>query len=445
MKKKIGVAVVVVIVLVVGVFGYIKYDSSQKEKVYNAKIEKIIAKVEKESTVMSEEKDSTKKLELLKETQKALDEYKQGQEKDKAVIRSYDQSIKSTQEWFKNENDTIIKANTSEEIDKEKQDSLQKKDQALTDVLQTIHEQKEVVYTEKEIENKADEINELKKKYEDRMKELDKKSAEEKAKKEAEDKENKEKEERESAQKETSGMNLKEIESGNYSSVNGTWKNGNGQIIEVTQNTIEIAGIHTGSNEPIPATIKELTIDIPSKNDAEGNPAKQEWIEGEIDSYGQELTGYFYSGFLILRGNIPMAMLCVSFVPVGVVDESQGSDVNKERIVAVITQSNPTSVPEEQFYYRVDSNDTENEPVEAEKLVITEETVLEYAENYVKEHAPIWEGSFIYEGQLPDGSFDLFYDSRGAARGKFIIGKDGQVTRLDRMGNVLKSIEEMYK
>lgn len=188
-------------------------------------------------------------------------------------------------------------------------------------------------------------------------------------------------------------MNLSEIEVGDYASVNGTWENDVGETIIIDQNVIKITNIYTASNERLPATISNLSIDIPSKNDETGKPAKQEWIEGEIDSYGQELSSWSENGYVVLHGNIPMASLSVAFVPTGVSDDIQVSDINKERITTVIGQNNATSVPAEQFYYRVDSkraNNPDNNPVEVEQTgnsevsIVTKGNVLEYATDYVK-------------------------------------------------------------
>lgn len=66
-------------------------------------------------------------------------------------------------------------------------------------------------------------------------------------------------------------MNFDEIKDGNYSSIEGTWKNTKGDIITITKDTIEASAFKT-INGNAQATIKGLTINIPSQNDSQGNP-----------------------------------------------------------------------------------------------------------------------------------------------------------------------------
>lgn len=96
------------------------------------------------------------------------------------------------------------------------------------------------------------------------------------------------------------------------------------------------------------------------------------------------------------------------------------TDINKEQTTAVIDQNNAIVVSAEQFYYRVDSemvkklDDTSVEVEQTGKseiTIITKGNVLENATDYVEKYEPTWEDLFIFEEQLSDGSFKLFYDS----------------------------------
>ncbi|RZI47918.1 DUF6287 domain-containing protein [Lactococcus kimchii] len=66
-------------------------------------------------------------------------------------------------------------------------------------------------------------------------------------------------------------MNFDEISSGNYSSIEGTWENSQGETITISENTIEASAFKT-LNGDAQATINGLSINIPSQNDAQGNP-----------------------------------------------------------------------------------------------------------------------------------------------------------------------------
>lgn len=80
-------------------------------------------------------------------------------------------------------------------------------------------------------------------------------------------------------------MNLDEIKTGDYSSIQGTWKNSDGETITVKGNNIKISAFDTMSGFS-PATIKGLTINIPSQTDANGNPKV---IEDDNDYKGSPL------------------------------------------------------------------------------------------------------------------------------------------------------------
>lgn len=80
-------------------------------------------------------------------------------------------------------------------------------------------------------------------------------------------------------------MNLDEIKTGDYSSIQGTWKSKEGETIVVKNNTIKMSAFKTMSGDA-PATIKGLTINIPSQTDANGNPKV---IEDDNDYKGSPL------------------------------------------------------------------------------------------------------------------------------------------------------------
>lgn len=147
-------------------------------------------------------------------------------------------------------------------------------------------------------------------------------------------------------------MSLNEIKEGNYSSVNGTWKNNLGDTITVEHQTISFSNITTYGEA---AEIDELHINIPSANGADGTPLVEEGIGGiQRPRYAPQLETSQVEGYVTLQTNYSDGLLCISFLPSGISGDIQEGDSSREKIVALGTQNGPTVVSNELVYYRVD-------------------------------------------------------------------------------------------
>lgn len=148
-------------------------------------------------------------------------------------------------------------------------------------------------------------------------------------------------------------MDLSQIQQGEYSSLNGVWKNGLGNTIFVGNTTMSFTDI---SNQNQAAEINGLNVNIPTLNSPEGTPELVSFMgdTNKVQSYEQQLGIEENQGFISLRSNLPSAVIYVSFLPKGIMGDLLEGDVNKDKIVAVGTQNTATSVRAEYVYYKVD-------------------------------------------------------------------------------------------
>lgn len=148
----------------------------------------------------------------------------------------------------------------------------------------------------------------------------------------------------------SNGMNLNELETGNYTSVNGTWVNGLGSTIIVEDGTIKFTDI-TGFGES--GIVSGFQVNVPEFNDSDGSPKIVEGIGGmDTPRYNQKLTSYNDNGIVTLESVFINAKLCISFLPQNSMGDLWDAESTPEKIVAVVTQNNPTAVPNERVYYR---------------------------------------------------------------------------------------------
>lgn len=149
-------------------------------------------------------------------------------------------------------------------------------------------------------------------------------------------------------------MDIKQIEKGDFSSVNGVWKNGRGAQIVVNNDVVEFSDV-IGMGEPEPAIMTNLFLNLINSNAPDGSPALQKgWGDTEVPKYTQDLRTQMMDGYVSLASTLPGAILYISFLPEGVAGDIQDGDASREKIVAIGTQNNPTMVMNEHVYYRVD-------------------------------------------------------------------------------------------
>lgn len=145
-------------------------------------------------------------------------------------------------------------------------------------------------------------------------------------------------------------MNLSEIRSGSYASLNGTWKNGLGKTILVVDDVMIFSDV-VGQDEA--GTVAGLNLDVPNWNGTDGTPEIVPFMGGtHRPQYNQMLIPTEYQGIISLKSELPSAVLYISFLPKGIIGEIQGGMIDQEKIIAVGTQNTPTAVPENIVYYR---------------------------------------------------------------------------------------------
>lgn len=146
------------------------------------------------------------------------------------------------------------------------------------------------------------------------------------------------------------------VAAGDYSSMNGTWKNGQGRTITVQNNVMTFSDFGVGRNQAAPGTLTNGVMNIPSMNDANGQPAQVPSVMNTTDAgYKQQLEVRtdFQPGMTVLLGGVPMAAYVIGFMPAGQNATLNNGDASRDRIVAFVTQSSLENIANEELYYRV--------------------------------------------------------------------------------------------
>lgn len=152
-------------------------------------------------------------------------------------------------------------------------------------------------------------------------------------------------------------MNFLELKNGDYSSINGIWKNGLGESIVIDNTKMEFTDVLALKDSgPGIGIVEGQKLIIPSWSAADGTPNRVPYISPDnmVDAYNSELRISEFAGVLSLSSNMPGSIISISFLPSGVSGDIQGGDITKEKIISVGTQNNPTAVSEENIYYRVE-------------------------------------------------------------------------------------------
>jgi len=150
-------------------------------------------------------------------------------------------------------------------------------------------------------------------------------------------------------------MNIGAIVSGDYTSLNGTWRNGEGKTIKVQNHQMSFSNFGI-ANSNTPGTITNLRMNIPSLNDSKGNPKRIEGFTGTLmPGYVQKLQADNSNGQAKILGSDSSAgsQYEVLFMPSGQNSNLNNGDASKDRIVAMGTQNGIQGTPEKKVYYRV--------------------------------------------------------------------------------------------
>jgi len=150
-------------------------------------------------------------------------------------------------------------------------------------------------------------------------------------------------------------MNLSTILTGDYTSLSGTWRNGNGASIKVQGQQMQFSDFGVRKSAT-PGTITGLKMNVPSWNNVNGTPKKVVGHTGAVaPKYQKELRGTTTDGESKLVGAISSdgALYEVLFMPSGKNADLHNGDSSKERIVIGGTQNDLAEMDANKVYYRV--------------------------------------------------------------------------------------------
>lgn len=149
-----------------------------------------------------------------------------------------------------------------------------------------------------------------------------------------------------------STMALNQIKTGDYSSINGTWQNGQGKQIKVHNKQMKFSDFGL-TNDVAPGTITELKMDVPALDDDQGHPK----VVNDL-KYRQQLTANVSDGVCMLQGAVSVvgssgALYDVLFMPSGKNADLNNGDSSRDRIAALGTQNDPKNISANKIYYRI--------------------------------------------------------------------------------------------
>lgn len=182
--KKISI-IVVIIAIILGVVLFAKWEIDEKQK--QKEISDQLTAVEQWNGKINDEKDDTKKLEILKSLMNEYGEYKKG-DNHAEVNSKYEAIIKDVKSAFVKKYGKILDDNTLKNVDKiDDKSTLNKANKSLKELLKTVDgDEGKITLSESQIKDYGDKINGLINKYDKRIKAIEKKEKEQKEKEEAE-------------------------------------------------------------------------------------------------------------------------------------------------------------------------------------------------------------------------------------------------------------------
>ncbi|KRM78640.1 hypothetical protein FC84_GL000375 [Lapidilactobacillus dextrinicus DSM 20335] len=188
MKKNLDLIIAAVIVALAAVFG-VAYRVHQNNAVaaqntYLTQVNQQIKTVNRSVEQMKTKKSDADKLTKLKKLEQDYKKYQQSEHHDSRLTNAYQKAIKKGQTIFVKQNQQQLKENTSHDLSKETQKSLQKKIGHLKTLRKTIKTQGQVVYDHDRLQTNLATIDQLLKTYKNKLTALDK---QEDADKEAEE------------------------------------------------------------------------------------------------------------------------------------------------------------------------------------------------------------------------------------------------------------------
>lgn len=182
-KIYIGIAASVLVLASIGVGVKMSNDKKVKEEAaYKLKINNKVKDISGVFLNLDVQKDDDKKLESLKKLISEKEAYGKGNEKDKKIIDSYDKTINSIKDYFKNKNNVTLNTNKIADLNADiKVDDLKSKVDSLNSLKLSIKKQENLIYSKDELSKLNKEIEDMEKSFSDKINEISKKEAEAKA------------------------------------------------------------------------------------------------------------------------------------------------------------------------------------------------------------------------------------------------------------------------
>lgn len=142
-KRKVWIIVIIVLLVIIGgTWGYTSFQKQHKE----AQIAKQLDTIQTEVKAFNRVKSDSQKLTTLKKMVSSADHYHQKANQSTKVNKAYQLSISKAQQYFKDQNQQVLKANTIQ--DKSVSDAtIQTKNRRLNGLLTTIKDQGTTIYT----------------------------------------------------------------------------------------------------------------------------------------------------------------------------------------------------------------------------------------------------------------------------------------------------------
>lgn len=172
-KNKILLGLGTLVLLTSGSFTVIAMENKEEERIYSEHIVSESKDIKNDYATFTNEKDESKKLDYFKSMISEYNSYKKGNEKDETIIKTYDNYISKSKEFFKNENDKILSENSTKDIEAETKESLTEKTNALNTLKEKALNLEDIVYNGDEKEQFNNKVNEILKQYEEKIKQLD--------------------------------------------------------------------------------------------------------------------------------------------------------------------------------------------------------------------------------------------------------------------------------
>lgn len=162
----ISLVIIVMILVVALLFGYRYYQQQALQK----KIDVAITQIEEIEKDFNVKDNKEEKISILKSILKEHKDYENSKDNVDEIDKKYHSAIANMQKSVKSEYDKIISENTLKDLDKvSDKEQLYNAKAKLSEVLQTIQNEKEVVCTENEVKEYEKEITSLIKSYEDKL------------------------------------------------------------------------------------------------------------------------------------------------------------------------------------------------------------------------------------------------------------------------------------